>query len=147
MPVVIPAAGLSPAGLFVSQAFADPTKPPGILAYAIDPTTGEYLSISRGMHPIDQQVIIALKVKRRSGAAVMNDGQRFSDIKKVDDTAQARIDSETRTALARLLKNGDIEIISLVPVADQDTDTGTMSLRYRNLRAKGAQERSLTVLP
>jgi len=144
---VIPVAGFSPAGLFVAQTFAVPGAPPGILAAAIDPVTHEYQSISRGMDPIDSQVIVALTRVKGSGAAVTNDGQTFRDVKYTDETAQALIDSLTRTALKRLTDRGDIAIVKIATSADPATDYGWTFVQYRNLRTKGPQARTLKISP
>lgn len=147
MPLVIPPAGLTPAGLFVPQTFADPTKPPGILAPAIDPQTHEYLSISRGMDPIDSQVLVALTRKRGSGAAVPEDGHTFDEIRKIDDATATLVESKTRASLARLTGNRDISIARLTPVADPDSETGGVDLTFQNLRARDPKARTITVIP
>lgn len=144
---VIPPAGLSPAGFFVAQTFVNPAKPPGILADPIDPKTGEYLSIVKGFDPIDAQVLLALTVKRASGAAVLEDGQSYSEIKKIDDSATSLIESKTRTTLGRLTDRRDIAIDALEPLADPASQSGSVAFRYRNLRSRGPQARKLTVLP
>lgn len=147
MPPYIPPAGVTPAGLFVPQTFDDTSRPPGILADAIDPITGEYLSILKGMDPIDAQVIDALKIKRGSGVAVRNDGQRFADIKKVDDAAASLIDGEARRALARLVENLDIRVLTVDAVANQDNDFADVVVQFKNLRARPKDLRAATVTP
>lgn len=147
MPLIIPPAGLSPAGLFVAQTFVDPTKPPGILADAIDPTTGEYLSISKGMDPIDAQMILALSVKRASGASVSEDGQTFFEIKKIDESTPSLIEARTRNSTKRLTERGDVAFAALAPFADSASQSGSVAIQYRNLRARGPQARTLLVLP
>lgn len=147
MPVTIATAGTSPAGFFVEQTFADPGLPPGILADAIDPLTHEYLSIRQGMDPIDAQVLIALKVVRKSGASVQDDGQDFATIENVDDQTPALIEAKTRLALRRLLENRDIEIVQLGPATDPADQSAYVVLEYRNLRRERAKVRTLKILP
>ena len=132
----IPPAGVTPAGAFVPQTYDDPSLPPGILADAIDPQTGEYLSILKGFDPIDAQVLDAMKIKRGSGAAVRNDGQRFADIENVDDSTSALVDAEARRALSRLVENSDIKIQRVDPVADPNDDYANVAVEYRNLRVR-----------
>lgn len=141
MPVVT-----APAGLFVSQKFADPRKPPGILADAIDPKTGEYLSISKGMDPIDSQVIVALTVVRASGSAVTDDGQTFSEIRKIDGSTGTLIGSRAKLALKRLTENRDIGIQQLASQANPDDESAALALQYKNLRALGPTQRSFLVI-
>jgi hypothetical protein len=145
--MAIPPAGLAPAGLFIPQTFATPTDPPAILADAVDPETGEYLSISRGMHPIDQQVLIALVVQRNSGAALTDDGQEFGKIRKLDDTAARLIDGEARRALARLVEQKDIRIRAVYPNASPDNDWAEVGVEYENLRARASRRRLAKVMP
>lgn len=144
----IPPAGLTPAGFFVPQTFADPKKPPGVIAPAIDPKTHEFLSIDKGMDPIDSQVLIALTRKRGSGAAVAEHGQSFDEIRKIDDTTAALLESKTRTALKRLTDRGDIVISRLTPEANQDGDTANLTVEFQNLRARGGPvARKVLVIP
>lgn len=147
MPPYIPPAGLTPAGLFVPQTFDDPSQPPGILADAIDLQTGEYLSILKGVDPIDAQVLDAMKIKRASGAAVRNDGQRFADIEKVDDSTASLIDGEARRALSRLAENQDIRVVSVEPVVDQNNDYADVFVQFKNLRARPRELRAARVTP
>jgi hypothetical protein len=147
MPLVIPPSGVSPAGFFVQATFVDPGLPPGILADAIDPTTGEYLSIRQGMHPIDAQVLLAMSVERKSGASVMDDGQDFKTVRKVDEQAQSLIEAKTRLILKRLIDNNDIAIIALTAVAAADTQSGYTAFQYRNLRQRRSPVRTLHILP
>lgn len=145
--MAIPPAGLTPAGFFVPQLFSEPTEPPGILADAIDPETGEYLSISRGIDPVDEQVLVALTLRRRSGAAVMDDGHEFDQIRKVDDSARTVIDAETRRALSRLAGNGDIKLRKVYAVAEPGNDWGEVSVEYENTRVQSNRRRLAKVTP
>jgi hypothetical protein len=143
----IPPAGLAPAGFFVPQKFTDPSAPPAILADAIDPETGEYLSISRGCDPIDQQVLIAMTAERGSGSALENDGQKFGGIRKITETTEALIDGEARRALARLVDARDIRVRRVYANAQPDNDWGEVSVDYENLRAPDVRRRLARVNP
>lgn len=144
--LVIPPAGISPAGFFIAQNAADPGAPPGILADAIDPATGEYLSIRRGIDPIDAQVLHALRVRRASGASVMDDGQDFATIETLDDQAPALIEAKARLVLRRLIANRDIAIVALTKSVDLAGASGSVFLQYRNLRRRAAVT-TLRILP
>lgn len=141
----IPPAGLAPAGLFVPQIFADPAGPAAILADAIDPKTGEYLSISRGMDPVDQQVLIAMCQRRNSGVALANDGNEFAKIRKVDESAARLIDGETRRCLAKLVARRDISVVGIYPNADPSNDWAEVALDFQNLRSRGERRRVASV--
>lgn len=143
--MAIPPAGLAPAGFFVPQTFAAPSDPPAILADAVDPQTGEYLSISRGMDPVDQQVLIALTLKKGSGAAVADDGQEFEKIRKVDESSSRLIDAEARRALARLVQQRDIRVRSVLP--NSDSDWAEVVVNYENARAVGDRRKQKKVFP
>jgi len=137
----IPPAGLTPAGAFVAQTFDDPRRPPGILADAIDYRTGEYMSILKGMDPIDEQVLIALTRKRASGIAVMEDGQLFHEIEKVDDSTATRLAGEVQRACRRLVDNRDIRLKNVQPVVDQNNDYADVVVEFVNQRARTNRSR------
>lgn len=143
-PLVIPPFGVSPLGLFdAALPVAPPTPPPGFLADLVDygPSPSEPLrkpsfeirSLTKGMHPVDEQVCIALSRVKGSGAAVQSEGSDFLSVGKLDAGAPTVLVSEARLALKRLDANGDIEIVRLaVDVVD---DTAALALVYRNLRS------------
>jgi len=148
-PLVVPPLGLSSLGLFHPTPYVFRATPPaGILADAIDygntdplqppaAATFEYTSLTRGLHPIDEQVLVALSRIRASGAAVQNDGARFLDVGKLDEGAKTILGSEARTALRRLVTNGDIALVSIkVFIVD---DSAEVDVAYRNLRALDRQ--------
>jgi hypothetical protein len=141
VPAYIPPAGLTPAGAFVPQTFDDPKRPPGILADAIDYRTGEYMSILKGMDPIDEQVLIALTRKRGSGIAVMNDGQSFHEIEKVDDSTANRLAGEVARACGRLVESRDIRLKTVQPVVDQNNDYADVVVEFVNQRARTNRSR------
>lgn len=145
MSVVIPS-GLHPLGLWVPQTYAPKDGPPGILADSIDPKTGEFTSISKGMDPIDQQVVLAMRITRRSGAAVMNDGQEFREIRKVTEETPILMKSVAERALRRLIEQGDIELGELETNGDGGDDFAEVVINYTNKRARGRQDRR-AVLP
>ncbi|HEX4334688.1 MAG TPA: hypothetical protein VH062_02175 [Polyangiaceae bacterium] len=142
MPLVIPPIGVSPLGQFV-PATTDtvPTAPPGVLADLVDLRTLEVLSLFQGLHPIDEQVLTALTTVRKSGACVAEVGARFVDVRKLDQGATRRLESEARIALKRLIDRRDIKLIG-VDVASDD-DWAEVTVRWTNLRASdSARERS-----
>jgi hypothetical protein len=116
----IPPAGVSLAGFFIPVLYEDPGAPAGILADAIDPATGEYLSIERGFDPTDAAVLTALTTKRGSGAAVTDVGQRYLDLQRVDSTAPQFILAETERALKRLIDSRQIALDRVTPVLGDD---------------------------
>jgi len=143
----IPAAGLAPAGLFVPQLFADPSGPAAILADAIDPRTGEYMSIAKGMDPVDQQVLIAMGQVKNSGVALAHDGNEYSKIRKLDESAARLIDAETRRCFERLVAQRDIAIEKVYASADPDSDAAGVGLNFRNLRTSTKRRRVARVTP
>ncbi len=142
MPIVIPPAGLHPLGLFIESPGPNAPASP-ILADNIDTTTGEYLDLFVGDDIVDAQVKIALKVVRRSGPAVIEDGQRFQDIRKLGNTATKQIEAEARTALARLVRQGDITIASFEVEVNEGSQDANTVLRYVNMRSTDRRTRSL----
>jgi hypothetical protein len=138
-PPIVAAAGVSAASFGAPTEFVSPAKPPAILADNIDPSTGEYLSILSGIHPVDSHVITALRTERGSGVSVMATGQRFRDVRKVDDAFARRIQDECEIALAHLIERRDIRLEKLSVV--EDSDTGHLYFEYYNLRAANRNEK------
>lgn len=119
-------------------------QPSNLLADNIDPTTNDFVSLFSSVDPIDAQVMIALKTVRGSGAAVQEDGSRFSDLKKITNSVQTEIKSMVRTALGRLITNRDILYKRLVfDEFDPRNQTLQIRIEYINLRAADGQLRSI----
>ncbi|HEY4120897.1 MAG TPA: hypothetical protein VGM56_23700 [Byssovorax sp.] len=134
---LIPPAGLSPATLTAGVELVGPSKPPAILADDVDPMTGEYRSILRGVHPVDGMVVVALRTQRGTGAAVPDVGSDLAALDKVDDTLPQRIKFEIQAALASLVKQRLIRIDAIVTAADGDA--ASAYCEYTNLQTQKAQ--------
>lgn len=126
--------------------------PSPLLADNIDPNSHDLASLFNSIDPIDAQVILALKLERGSGPAIVHDGIKLSDIKKMDDSAQDQIKSRVRQALNRLITNGDILLKGVV--FDDDTNArtwdpgsqfGQYRVRFVNLRAHDNRVREAPV--
>lgn len=131
--VAIPPAGVSPAGFFVPTDFAPEDEPVGILADAIDPDTGELMSILRGFDPTDAAAIHAMRVEEASGAAVEDTGHRFRTITHVGPRVEVAIAEEVRHALRRLTQTKQIRIERLEPLATPGQDYAEAIVVYKNL--------------
>lgn len=137
--------GIGPLGLFTPEELeAIEASPPGVLADFIDygeldqakagrTPTFEFLSLTVGIHPIDEQVLTALTLAAKSGAAVLNDGNDFASVRKLGSGADKELEAIAKNALKRLIANGDVEIVSLKVIVDGDA--AEIALGYRNLRA------------
>jgi hypothetical protein len=143
-PPIIPAAGVSAAGLGAPTNFVDPANPSAVLGDNIDPATGELLSILSGIHPVDSHVITALRTERGSGVSVAQTGHRFRTVRKVDDAFAQRIQDECEIALAALIERGDIRLDKLAVV--EDGDTGHLYFEYTNLRASNRDTKRRIIL-
>jgi hypothetical protein len=105
------------------------------LADNIDPQTRDFATIETGADPVDAQVVLALLVVRNSGPSVAEVGNRLIDIRKMDETAQTRAESDIRRALSRLVKNRDIEISSITwDYWEPGTQFGQIRVCWKNLR-------------
>jgi hypothetical protein len=112
--------------------FVAPSKPPAILADDIDPMTGEFRSLFRGMHPVDGMVVVALRTQRATGASVPDVGNQLATIDRVDDALPQRMKFEIQSALTPLVKRQLIRIERIVPAAVGD---GAVAYcEYRNLQ-------------
>jgi len=96
---MIQPAGPSPASFLVPQQYDLSGETPSFAADAIDPNTGEYLSIHRGFNPIDAFVLGQIAVQKGTGSAVMSDGRDFSDVTHVSETCKVILKHEVQVPL------------------------------------------------
>jgi hypothetical protein len=133
---VIPAAGVSAAGLYVPVVASEPLEALGLLADAYDPNTGELVSLRTYVHPVDAAVQAQFRLARGSGVAVLEQGQAFGRIENVTDSTARELDSEARRILEPFVQRRDIaieKILTEAPVAGTDGDTAMVTVVYRNL--------------
>jgi hypothetical protein len=128
---LIPPPGMPPASLTGGVELIGPSKPPAILADDIDPMTGEFRSLLRGVHPVDGMVVVALRTQRATGASVLDVGNALATLDKVDDTLPQRIKFEVQAALKPLERQKLIRIGSIVPAAVNDS--ASAYCEYTNL--------------
>jgi len=102
-----------------------------IEADAIDPATGEYLSLLDSVDPTDAAVLLALSTKRGSGSTVIDKGQRFSDLQLNTDTAPQFLLGEAELALKRLVVTRQIKLEKAKVL--RGPDWNELQLEYRNL--------------
>ncbi len=134
----MPVGGVSPA-IPPGVVAAAPRAPVGGLADDVDPRTGELRSL-RGADPIDTAIIFQLRVRRGSGAAVVDDGQAFDGVEKNDAEAPARLRFEAERALRPFVERGDITVDRLeVEAGESAGDLGAVVVSYTNLRRGGAK--------
>jgi hypothetical protein len=102
------------------------------LGDAIDPQTGEYLSILKGWDPVDAAAVEALRVRRASGSAVTDDGNKLHEIEVIDERLEFLATSEVKYAWRRLI---EAKLIRLASVKLQDDgDVGALlTVKYNNL--------------
>lgn len=141
---IIPAAGVTPLSYFLGTAAVAPGDIVAILADAIDPQTGEYLSIERGFDPTDAAMLTAFRTKRGTGSAVENVGQRFSDAKKIDQHLDTFMSEEVRIAAKDIVDAGDATITSVQTVVVDSTSVETY-VTWENVARQKAQNARLPV--
>jgi hypothetical protein len=137
----VPPAGTSPLGNFAPITLADPGHAPGYLADDIDPATGDLRSILSGLDPVDAMVIQAIRVEDGSGASTNGTGNRFRQIKKVDDGVQQAIRFEYERCLSGLVKRRLIRIDQVVVNVVGDDAVSSFCL-YTNLTTGQQQKAS-----
>jgi len=116
-----------------------------ITADFIDPATGDYASMVKGLNPIDAQVILAMSTIRGSGAAVMEDGCNLASIDKIRSTVRREVESEVRFALRRLIQNKDVALVGF-EVDPNPTETQvSVQIDYKNLRARTVNAVTLVI--
>lgn len=114
------------------------------LADAIDPSTGDYRSILRGVDPIEAAALEALLVRRKSGSAVREDGMSFADLKKIDDTFESTLRAEIQYAWRRLIDARQIELSSIE--IETENDTATVRIHFVNLVQRQRGDLSIPLL-
>jgi len=144
IPNIIPAAGISPASAFYPLTFDPLGLPSAFLADNTD-NKGELVSITSGRDVIDDQVVTAIRAAFESGTALGSAGNRLRTIQKIDDTTKAAMKFLVEEALATLVKNRDVEILSIETGAEEYT--GMFVLNYRNLRSNQSDEESVRTVP
>lgn len=138
---------MTPIGGAVSSP-EDLAKRSPLLAPLIDPYTHDFLSLSIGMDPVDARVINALKVVRGSGPCVEKTGHRFRDIRKITPSTPNEIDNRARTALAGIIRDGDIRYIgTTIDYNESATQMIQARVQWINLRAGDGEVRYSTLLP
>ena len=137
---VIAPAGVSAAGLFAPAVFVDPALPPALLADDIalnNPfvADGDFASLLTFIHPVDAAVKTQFRLVRGSGAAVLEDGNKLSEIKKIGPTTASEIEDEYRRILQVLVDRGDVEIETIaIEVGEDAPDLAAGFVEYTNLR-------------
>ena len=139
-------AGTTPSGFLVPLNYALPGKPYGVLADAIDPTTGEFMSIVQGFDPDDAWVLAQLSIDRGTGAAVVDDGRDFSEVSHVSARHASVLQQEILRPLKRLVDQKVIQVVSLKIDELESADGYEATLVYRKpgrpdqrtVRVKGA---------
>lgn len=147
MAIVVPFTG-SEIGFFIrSPGALGPPSP--LLADNIDPETNDFASLFTGMNVIDAQVVVAVTYIRESGAAIMEDGIKFTS-RKIDKSTKREVTADVKIALGRLIRNGDIRFVGVdFGEADEGIDPSSQSvnilIKYVNLRALDDQVRTVVV--
>lgn len=142
----IPPAGFSPASAFELVGHAVQQSPVPILADLIDASTGEYLSLEDSATIADGLVVTLLRTQRGSGAAVLEFGQRFSELREVDNEATGLAESMTREALQPARDAGVVDFRSIRSVVNPSDSTQVdTTVEYLDMLApKRESERSQT---
>jgi hypothetical protein len=141
----LPPGGVSPASAFDVEGQAEQTAPPAILAPMINPTTGQFESIFRSRPLADAFAIEAIRVERGTGASVRDLGQRFRELRYVEDGMPEMVESYCREAFAAAEAAGVARIVSVaVEVDDVDPAQVSAALEYGDgLAAAGTPPRRL----
>jgi hypothetical protein len=137
----IPPGGVTPASAFVEQRHARTAPPVAILADAIDPRTGEYLSLTRGATIADGLVVQLLRTERGTGAAVLEFGHRLRELRHVTSESPELVESMVREALAPAIEAGVVRFDRVeAAVAPGDATQVNTGIRYVDLLAPRRSE-------
>lgn len=126
--ILLPAGTVAPEGR-APDVFSR-TRPPGLLAREIDPTTGELTSMFHAPHPVDAAIVFQARTRQGSGEAVRRSGTRYHQIRNATDTALGEYHAETRRWMRPFV---DRQLVDLLSVAAQvEGDMGSAYVSYRN---------------
>lgn len=139
----VPPAGTFPAGFLVPVHESYSVDEIGIAADAIDPVTGEYLSISQGFDPLDAWVLGQFAVVRGSGSAVMNDGRDFSDVTHIGERYREIFRQEILRAVQPMIDGQLIEVVRLKIDEGENSYLGYFTYRHTS----NGEERTAVVKP
>lgn len=145
MALVVLAIGFHRLGLDGPPVYDPLPAAPVLAAEAFSQKTKDLASVTEGADPIDAQVQEALMRLRASGAAITQDGQRFLDVRKLDENAPTLLEREARTALARLVNNGDITIDAARVVQDSSGQWGEVFIDLFNNRIPNSKKQTVKV--
>lgn len=144
----IPPAGVSPASAFELVGHAMQQQPVPILADDIDPNTGEFRAIDRSATIADGLVVTLMRTQRGSGAAVLQFGQRFRELRNVESNTAEVAESMAREALQPARDAGIVEFQELsASVNAEDPTQVDTTIDYLDLlvpRAKGERKQTFT---
>ena len=135
----IPPAGVTAASFFTPAAIVDPGRPPALLSDNIAPD-GDFASIFLSRHPVDAAIGEAFRLKRDTGAALEEAGQRFEDIKKNLPTTPRELQDEARRIMQPFVDRGDATIVKLEVDTTQAFDLGAILVTYTNNQTRKSQE-------
>lgn len=141
----LPPAGTTPASAFELVDQIEDKGPPVILADAIDPVTGEFLSLTKSARLADAFAVEALRVQRGTGAAARDVGNRYRELTHVEEDAVEQLLSMTREAFEPAEQAGVAELVRVqVKADDGDPSTLFVYIDYRDLLApEASSERRL----
>ncbi len=145
MPLVVLPFGLHPLGLGVPPVIEALPPPPVIAAEKFSTATKDIESVLESADVVDAQVQLALSRLRRSGASVATTGQRFQDVRKLDDQAAVLLEQEARTSLALLVARGDIRIDGISIAIESAGAWAELTVDYINNRRSRPEKTSATV--
>jgi hypothetical protein len=134
-------------GAWTPHTYGDATSKPALfLADKIDSLTGELESVLVGMDPVDAWIVTQLGIEQGSGSAVQEEGHLFATFTKAGDDAATIADGELRRVLAPLVREGEIEIVSVTaePLDDVPGDGVEILATYRQLRTQDRRLRHAT---
>ena len=142
----IPPAGFSPASAFELVGHAVQQSPVAILADLLDPRTGEYQSIEDSATIADGLVVTLMRTERGSGAAVLDFGQRFRDLRNVEGNTTELAESLAREALQPARDAGIVDFQALsASVNESDGTQVDVTIEYLDMLApKQRAERTKT---
>lgn len=108
------------------------------LADPIDPSTGDLVSITTGLHPVDGAICWAFQTRLHTGSALGEAGHLFDQTRKLGDRAERALRLEAERLFAPFVARGWVKLDPTEITVE--LDTASIVCSYTNLLTRQRRE-------
>lgn len=144
-------AGEGLAGEDPVPAFAQPRNVTPPVALLLDGRTLDFpldtTGLYRSVHPVDQEVALALMAKFGTIAGAPDTGNKLRLIRKLGPRTKAEATNIVNEAIGALIAANDIKLLDLTIETRTPQGALLVAVSYQNLRLKPSQPRTVRISP